>query len=124
LNNQEANEGTESKDLTERASERLKHHVSIAYSLDISKTPEHKSSLYQFGTLLDINERGICFEGSGKFQMHGIISLYLKLSNDSSGIKMLGKIIWTKWLNEERALVGVKFIGTLPPDWVKLVQGD
>jgi hypothetical protein len=56
--------------------------------------------------------------------MHGIISLYLKLSNDSSGIKMLGKIIWTKWLNEEQALVGVKFIGTLPPDWGKLVQGD
>ena len=124
MNNPEANEGTESKDLTERASERLKHHVSIAYSFDISKTPEHKFPLYQFGTLIDINERGICFEGNGKFQMNGIISLYLKLSSDSSGITMLGKIIWTKCLNEEQALVGIKFIGTLPPDWVKLVQGD
>lgn len=124
MNSPESNEGTESKDLTERASERLKHRVSIAYSLDVSKTPEHKFSLYTFGTLFDINDRGICFEGSGNFQLNGIISLYLKLSNDSSGIKMLGKIIWTKWLNEAQALVGVKFIGTLPPDWVKMVQSD
>jgi len=107
-----------------RAAPRLKHQVSIAYSLDVPKRTEKKIVRYRFGTLMDISERGLCFKVPEDLSNGGVINLYLKLSDDSRGIKMLGKIIWTKQDWNGEMFVGVKFIGMLPQDWRELVTED
>lgn len=103
---------------------RMKYFVSLAYSLDVSEHPDKKLSIYQFGSLLDISAGGLCFRAKGEFAIPSLIAIYLKLTRDSSGIKMLGKIIWVKDISDGCTLVGVKFIGSLPPEWVQLIQGN
>ena len=103
-----------------RIAERVKLDVSIAYSLETFRQAQERNSPYRWGTLLDISERGLCFKASDRFFLERLLSLYLKLSHESRGIKMLGKVIWTgnEWDGSTR--VGIQFIGTLPSDWRKL----
>ena len=107
-----------------RVAERLKLDLSIAYSLEIPRGADEKSSPFRWGTLWDISERGLCFKASDSFFVKRLISLYLKLSHESSGINVLGKVIWTgtEWDGSMR--VGVQFIGVLPSDWRKLVAAE
>ena len=107
---------------SKRSSERLLHNVSCAYSLDVVQRPDKKPSPYLFGTLQDISDHGLRFKAPGKFSTQRLISLYLKLTDESKGIKMLGKIVWTRELENNETSVGVKFIGTLPPDWHNLLE--
>ncbi|KPL11448.1 hypothetical protein AMJ85_03600 [candidate division BRC1 bacterium SM23_51] len=103
-----------------RAAERQKVNLSVAYSLDTVRRTDQKRSPRRWGTLLDISERGLCLKAPDSFFIKRLISLYLKLSHESSGIEVLGKVVWTgsDWDGSTRA--GVQFIGTLPSDWQKL----
>jgi len=103
---------------------RMKYFVSLAYSLDVCERPQKKLSIYQFGSLLDISGGGVCFRAKGEFAIPSLISIYLKLTKDSSGIKMLGKVIWVKNISDGYTLVGIKFIGSLPLEWIRLIQGN
>lgn len=105
-----------------RTATRVKYSVSLAYSLDIPDQREKKFPRFRFGTLLDISERGICFKANEEFSPHRLMSLYLKLSDDTSGIRMLGKVVWTKKDWDGQSLTGVQFIGTLPPDWREIIH--
>jgi len=102
----------------------MKYFVSLAYSLDVCESPQKKLSIYQFGSLLDISGGGLCFRAKGEFTIPSLISIYLKLTKDSSGIKMLGKVIWVKNISDGYTLVGIKFIGSLPLEWIQLIQGN
>jgi len=107
-----------------RARERRKHHVSVAYSLEVEHTLGKRFTRYLFGTLVDISDRGICFKAKDAFTPNKMISLYLKLSDKTDGVKMLGKIVWVKPEQDEQMRVGVQFIGLLPPDWIKLLPRE
>jgi|GEM_PF-530290 len=107
---------------SDRNGTRFAQSISMAYSLDVEHTPEKKFTSYLFGSLVNISQQGLCFRAKGNFQSQSMISLYLKLSSSVGGIKMLGKIIWTKPEENEQTRVGVRFIGSLPPEWRKLVQ--
>ncbi len=109
---------------TNRIIERRKHGVSVAYSLEVDHAHMKKFTHYLFGTLVDISDRGICFKAKDTFAPDNIISLYLKLSDKTDGIKMLGKIIWVKTDQDGYMRVGVKFIGLLPPDWIRLLPKE
>jgi len=105
-----------------RAGERVKVDVSVAYSLEAATRPDQTPSRsYCWGTLLDISERGVSFKGKDNFFVQRMISLRLKLSDQTSGIKMLGKIVWTTEQPDGSTHVGVQFIGTLPSDWRNLI---
>ena len=104
-----------------RATERVKLEISIAYSFETALLPKHKAAPYSWGTLLDISERGLCFRATDHFFVQRLLSLQLRLSNQTSGIKMLGKIIWTTPEGDGSTRVGIQFIGTLPSDWRKLI---
>jgi len=106
-----------------RSAERVKLDISIAYSYDPYPQPAKKSDPRRWGTLVDISERGLCFRARDHFFIQRIISLYLKLSHETSGIKMLGKIVWVRPEQDGSSRVGVQFIGTLPSDWQQLVGG-
>jgi hypothetical protein len=115
-----------------RSRERVFHQVSIGYSTALStpspsvtKTPLR----HWFGTLVNISQSGLCFNARGTFDEGQIISLFLKLSDSSSGITMLGKIIWIEQLEVEETApfkdnvrLGVRFIGSLPTDWQKILS--
>ena len=107
-----------------RTVERMKLDISIAYSLSATFAVDEKSPRYRWGTLIDISDRGICFKAADTFFVQRVISLYLKLSTQTSGIKMLGKVVWTGTDWDGAARVGVQFIGMLPSDWRSLVGGD
>ena len=104
-----------------RTAERIKVEVSVAYSFEDTPQPDQKSAPYHWGTLLDISERGLCFKATDYFFVQRVVRLYLKLSHQTSGIKMLGKILWTATDSDGSTRVGVQFIGTLPADWRKLL---
>lgn len=104
-----------------RAADRVRLDISIAYSLATNATSEADSPRYRWGTLVDISERGMCFKAADSFYVQRVISLYLKLSTQTSGIKMLGKVVWTGTDWDGAMRVGVQFIGTLPSDWRKLI---
>ena len=104
-----------------RASDRLKLDISVAYSFEIAPRPDGKNPPYRWGTLVDISERGLCFRAPDTFFVQRVISIFLKLSYQTSGIKMLGKVIWTATDWDGSSRVGVQFIGTLPADWRRLV---
>jgi PilZ domain-containing protein len=124
VNNQFSNSGESITGVKDRTSSRIKHIVSVAYSQDVQTKPEKKFFSYLFGTLLDISDKGLCFKARGEFNIKNIISLYLKISDESRGIKMLGKVIWLKDSLEGECQIGVKFIGNLPPDWRKLIISE
>jgi hypothetical protein len=107
-----------------RTIERRKHGVSVAYSIEADHAHTKKFTHYLFGTLVDISDRGICFKAKDSFSPDKIISLYLKLSDKTDGIKMIGKIIWVKPDQDGYMRVGVKFIGLLPTDWIKLLPKE
>jgi len=107
-----------------RVRERRQHRVSVAYSMEVEHTIGKKHTHYHFGTLEDISDRGICFKAKDTFATNKIISLYLKLSDKTDGVKMLGKIVWVKPEQDEQMRVGVQFIGLLPPDWIKLLPKE
>ena len=121
MNAQDSRDVLSTAELRKRVADRLQHHVSLAFSLDAGSNPNKKLLIYNFGDLLDISEYGICFKASGKFSPQSLINLYLKLSNETSGIRMLGKIIWVRPDATGNMRIGVRFIGTLPPDWGRLV---
>lgn len=106
-----------------RSAERIKLDISIAYSLE-AYPPQGRKAQYRWGTLIDISERGLCFKAHDRLFVQRIISLYLKLSHQTSGIKMLGKIVWTGTDWDGSTRVGVQFIGTLPSDWRKLIATE
>lgn len=101
---------------------RLKHQVSIAYSYDLNNWHDKDSASYLFGTLMDISDRGLCFQTADNLNGQKMLSMYLKLSHQTSGIMMLGKVVWIKQEAEGDNRVGVQFIGNLPPQWYGIVQ--
>jgi len=107
-----------------RVSERVKLDVSIAYSFETSPPKDGKSTPPRWGTLLDLSQRGVCFKAHDHFFVQRVISLYLKLSHQTSGVKMLGKVVWTATDWDSATRVGIQFIGTLPSDWRRLVTDD
>jgi len=107
-----------------RGTERIKLDISIAYSFETFPRHDGKPAPPCWGTLLDISRRGICFKAHDHFFIQRVISLYLKLTHQTSGIKMLGKVIWTATDWDGATRVGVQFIGALPSDWRKLVADD
>ena len=111
-------------DISPRAKKRFAHEVSVAYSLEVEQNIGRKFTRYMFGTLVDISDRGICFKAKDTFASNKVISLYLKLSDKTDGLKMLGKVVWVKPEQDGQARVGVKFIGALPPNWIKLLPTD
>jgi len=107
-----------------RVRERRQHRVSVAYSMEVEQSLGKRYTHYRFGTLEDISDRGICFKAKDSFAPDKMISLYLKLSDKTDGVKMLGKIVWVKPEQDGQMRVGVKFIGLLPPDWIKLLPKE
>lgn len=106
----------------ERNGERVKLNVSVAYSHDPGSTsPRKKPPTFRWGTLVDIAERGVCFRAGDRFFPDRVLSLQLKLNDQSGGIRMLGKVVWTRIEPEGQAVVGVQFIGMLPSDWRRLL---
>ncbi len=104
-----------------RCGPRVKLDISMAYSFETFPQAATKSAPPRWGTLLDISQRGLCFKAHDHFFIQRVISLFLKLSHQTSGIRMLGKIVWTATDWDGATRVGVQFIGTLPSDWHKLV---
>jgi len=104
-----------------RIAERVKYNISVAYSFDAFPRPDQPSAPYRWGNLLDISERGICFEATDHFFVQRLLSLQLKLTDQTGGIRMLGKITWAKTEKDGSTRVGVQFIGMLPSDWRKLI---
>jgi hypothetical protein len=104
-----------------RSTERVNLDVSVAYSFETYARGERKSPPYRWGSLLNISERGLCFKANDRFPVRQILSLYLKLSDETSGIKMLGKICWTATDWDGSTRIGIQFIGTLPGDWRRLI---
>jgi hypothetical protein len=113
-----------SSELKDRSGTRLQQRISIAYSQDVDHQPDKKFTSYKFGTLMDISQRGLCFIARDQFQTPGILHIYLKLSHSSSGLKILGKIMWTKPEPEGKTRLGIQFIGILPPEWREIVQSS
>ncbi len=106
-----------------RTVERVPLRISVAYSKDHLPNLRRQISSYRFGRLVDISERGLCFEASDTFQAARILVLYLKLSDQSDGVRMLGKVVWIQD-GEASGLsrVGIQFIGTLPPEWREIIR--
>lgn len=107
-----------------RGVQRIKCRISVAYSLEATPHVQHRIEPFRWGTLEDISERGVCFHARDRFTLQNIITLYLKLSDQSNGIKMLGKIVWMDNTLDEFTRLGVQFIGTLPSDWQRLLGGN
>jgi hypothetical protein len=107
-----------------RTTDRVKLKISIAYSFETSPQPKHKSIPFRWGMLLDIGACGLCFKATDHFFVQHLLMLQLKLSDQTSGIRILGKIIWTAPEDDGSTRVGVQFIGTLPSDWRKLLSAD
>ena len=111
------------KEMKPRAAERTKVDVPIAYSFETR--PQKSTAIsYRWGRLIDISDRGLCFKAADTFVPERLISLQLKLSDQSSGIRMFGKIVWTAPDSEGMTRVGVQFVGKLPSDWHSLVPGE
>ncbi len=107
----------------QRRSGRLRHNVSLAWCSEIPSRGEKILPRYHFGDLVDISEAGICFRLLGDVPPEGVISLFLKLSTETSGIRMLAKVVWTRAEGAD-FLVGAKFIGALPVEWRQIVQNQ
>lgn len=107
-----------------RGVQRIKCRISVAYSLESTPRAAQRIEPFRWGTLEDISERGVCFHARDRFTIHNIITLYLKLSDQSNGIKMLGKIVWMDTTLDEFTRLGVQFIGNLPSDWRRLLGGN
>lgn len=110
---------------TLRSSARIEHSVSVgispeAFDADSYKTPP---PIY-FGLLQNISQNGLCIDTPGEYQLHQVISLFLRLTQDSSGIMMLGKIIWLEPEQNGKSRLGIQFIGNLPADWKNLLPKD
>jgi len=97
-----------------RASQRVKATIALGYSFDLTASREED---FRRGMLLDISERGLCFRATDLFFVQRLIALFLKLSDQSSGMRILGKSVWTAPDGAGATRVGVQFIGTLPSDW-------
>jgi hypothetical protein len=104
--------------------QRIKCRISVAYSLESTLRAAQRIEPFRWGTLEDISERGVCFHARDQFSLHNIITLYLKHSDQSNAIKMLGKIDWMDNTLDEFTRLGVQFIGTLPSDWRRLLGGN
>lgn len=105
-----------------RTSERVPLKCSVAYSTDIYNQEKKSLPRFLFGDLMDISESGLCMKARRKFPVPSLVSLFLKLSDDSSGIKMLGKTVWAKPEPDGENVVGIKFIGKLPPTWKNILN--
>ena len=105
----------------ERRSDRVELNVSVAYSHDVLSPTQQKSPHFRWGTMIDINERGLSLRAPDKFFVQRVIALQLKLSDQSRGIKMLGKVVWAAEEDDGNMRAGVQFIGTLPSDWRDLI---
>jgi c-di-GMP-binding flagellar brake protein YcgR len=108
----------------DRSGTRFQQRISIAYSQDVEHKSDKKFTSYRFGRLVDISQRGLCFIARDKFQSPSIINIYLKLSHSSSGLKILGKIVWIRQEPDGQSRLGVQFIGSLPPEWREIVQSS
>lgn len=113
-----------SSEQQDRSGTRFQQRISIAYSQDVENKTDKKFTSYKFGTLVDISQRGLCFIARDKFQSPSIINIFLKLSHSSSGLKILGKIMWSRPEPDRKTRVGIQFIGTLPPEWREIVQSS
>ncbi len=107
-----------------RASERIERRISIAYSFEVTALPTQKPTPFRFGMLLNVSANGVCFKAKDKFCVQQIIALYLKLTDQTSGIKVLGKILWAESDDDDFVRVGVRLIGALPSDWKALIESD
>jgi hypothetical protein len=105
----------------DRQAQRISHRVSVAYTFDVAVPFRKQPSPYRFGVAIDISERGMCFDATDRFPTGQMILLYLKLSDSTSGIKMLGKIVWAKPHDDDKTRVGIKFVGCLPPEWMNII---
>ena len=107
-----------------RASERIERRISIAYSFEVTALPTQKPTPFRFGMLLNVSANGVCFKAKDKFCVQQVIALYLKLTDQTSGIKILGKVLWAETDDDEFVRVGVRLIGALPSDWRALIEAD
>ncbi len=115
---------SKSRSADQRASERIEHRISIAYSFEVTALPTEKPTPFRFGMLLNISSTGLCFQARDKFCVQQIVALYLKLSDQTSGIKVLGKVLWAETDNDDFVRVGIRLIGSLPSDWRQFVESE
>lgn len=105
-----------------RSSRRLEHRISVAFSPDAYDPNSHTTPPpLRFGQVQNISHSGLCFDAPGRYQLNQVISLYLRLTEDSRGITMLGKVIWMEPQLNGNVRLGIQFIGSLPADWQKLL---
>ncbi|GAB4311371.1 MAG: hypothetical protein Kow0059_01380 [Candidatus Sumerlaeia bacterium] len=101
-----------------RTTTRIEHRVSVGFSPEPYDPRSFKTPPpMRFGQLRNIGQRGLCFDAPGRFQVNQVISLFLRFTNESSGITMLGKIVWLEPQMDGNTRLGVQFIGPLPSNW-------
>jgi len=105
-----------------RRNERIARRISVAYSFEPIAASSQKPTPFRFGTLLNVSEQGICIRSHESFCVAQIVSLYLKLTDESSGIKALGKVIWAETEDGGMVRAGIRLIGSLPRDWKRFIH--
>ncbi len=105
-----------------RLSERVDHRISVAYSFEPTALPTQKPTPFRFGMLVNISTQGLCLRAREEFVPDQLLALYLKISDQSNGIKALGKVIWMEEEGDGYERVGIRLIGSLPSDWRRFLE--
>lgn len=105
-----------------RSSERYARRISVAYSFQPTAVQTQKPTPFKFGTLLNVSEQGLCIRSADAFAVSQVISLYLKLTDESGGIRTLGKVVWAENEDGGTSRVGIRLIGSLPGDWRRFIH--
>lgn len=116
------NKPLSTRETESRVSERYTRRISVAYSFHPSALPTQKPTPFRFGTLLNVSTEGLCIRSADPFCVSQILSLYLKLTDQSNGIKTLGKVVWAEVEGEGTVRAGIRLIGTLPSDWRRFIS--
>jgi hypothetical protein len=94
----------------------------VAYSFEPAALPTQKPTPFRFGMLINISTQGLCIRAKEEFVPDQLMALYLKISDQSNGIKALGKVIWVEAEGDGYHRVGIRLIGTLPADWRQFLE--